>query len=205
MFTMGTGTSPAALGFRVHSGWTAVTVVAGPRAAPRVLDRRKVELVTTFTYRYRQPYHTAAEMTPKEAAAFIPRCQIEARRLAGVALRTLQRDLNEKGHKIAVCGLLLSSARPLPGLSEILTSHAVIHTADGELFRNAIVDACKSWRLPVRPIKERELPACLAKEMELDGEAVKRLTADLGRGIGPPWRQDEKLAALAACLALYHS
>ena len=33
-------------------------------------------------------------------------------------------------------------------------------------------------------------------------EGVAGRVADLGRGLGPPWREDQKLAAAAAWLAL---
>jgi hypothetical protein len=42
-----TGVSDGALGFRVHSGWTAMVAVAGSPASPVVLDRRRIETADT--------------------------------------------------------------------------------------------------------------------------------------------------------------
>jgi hypothetical protein len=50
---------PAALGFRVHSGWTALVAVALEDRFPIPLLRERSHLVKTFTYEFRQPYHTA--------------------------------------------------------------------------------------------------------------------------------------------------
>ncbi len=192
----------AALGFRAHSGWAAVVAVTGSAGSVSVLDRRRIELVKTFTYTYRQPYHTAEAMPLKEAEKFIARCQAEARGLASSAIRTLQKELDRVDCKIVRCGLLLASGRPLPGLEQTLASHALIHTADGELFRNAIVHASRRCRIPVQAVKERELFDRASESLRMRPDALKHRIAELGRSLGPPWGQDEKLSALAAWLAL---
>src|SRR3989454_5649381 len=129
----------AALGFRVHSGWTALVALSLDKGAPVVLARQRVHLVETFTYGFRQPYHTAEKMLLGQAREFIARMQVEARRLAYRAVRELESRTQEQGVKLTRCGLLLASGRPLPALERILASHALIHTADGELFREALL------------------------------------------------------------------
>ena len=39
-------------------------------------------------------------------------------------------------------------------------------------------------------------------ELGLSADELTRRLAEFGRTLGPPWRQDEKLATLAAWLAL---
>jgi hypothetical protein len=193
---------PAALGFRVHSGWTAAVVVTGPADSPAVAVRRRIELVKTFTYTYRQPYHTGEKMALEEAAKFIAQCRAEATKLAFSALRTMEKELEDGNIEIRRCGLLLASGRQLPALEQILRSHALIHTADGVLFRDALAQACEKCRMPVRGVKERELFALASKSLRLRPETLQRRIAEFGRGLGPPWGQDEKLSALVAWLAL---
>ena len=192
----------AAIGFRVHSGWAAVVAVSVEKGAPSVLARQRVHLVETFTYEFRQPYHTAKKMPPDEAREFISRMQEEARRLAYRAICEVQSDLQKQGLKLTRCGLLLASGKPLPELDKILASHALIHTADGELFREAILHASARCGLRDFRVKEREL-------LDLAGRAFRRKPADimrrvteLGRSLGSPWSQDEKFATMAAWLAL---
>src|ERR1700739_2994903 len=50
----------AAIGFRPHSGWTAVVVLSLEQGEPVILVRERIHLVKVFNYSYRQPYYTAA-------------------------------------------------------------------------------------------------------------------------------------------------
>lgn len=192
----------AALGFRVHSGWAAVVVLCGPLDAPVVVDRRKIQLVKIFSYTFRQPYHTAEKMPRQDAGKFIRSVQSEAKRLALSALRSLQRDLAEGDFKIVCGALLLASGRALPALEKILASHALIHTADGELFRDSLRAACARCGLPVAGIREKELIATASNVFGSPPAALKRRIAAFGKSLGPPWGQDEKFAALGAWLSL---
>ena len=192
----------AAVGFRVHSGWAAAVVVCGSAQAPIVVDRRRIELVKTFTYTFRQPYHTAEKMPRPDAVKFIRGVQSQAKRLALTSLRSLQKDVAGGDFKIVRAALLLASGRALPRLDQILVSHALIHTADGELFRDSLRAACAQCDLPVEGIKEKELFAAASKTLGVQPAVLQRRVAALGKALGPPWSQDEKFAALGAWLTL---
>ncbi len=192
----------AALGFRAHSGWTALVALSVSKGSPLVLERQRVHLVEVFTYEFRQPYHTAEKMPHAEAPAFISRVQTEAKRLAHCAIHGLQRSLQNQGYELSRCGLLLASARPLPDLEKILASHALIHTADGELFREALLHASARCGLPVLSVKERELLDRAGQTLRLKPADLARRVTELGRPLGSPWSQDEKFASLAAWLSL---
>ncbi len=183
----------AAIGFRVHSGWAAVVAVCVDRGAPVVLARQRVHLVETFTYEFRQPYHTAEKMLEGQA---------RARRLAYRAVQELESRTQEQGVKLTRCGLLLASGRPLPVLEKILASHALIHTADGELFREALLRASARRRLRDFTIKEKELLDRAVQVFRAKPNELMRRVTELGRPFGAPWSQDEKFATLAAWLAL---
>jgi hypothetical protein len=111
-------------------------------------------------------------------------------------------DLSKDGHMLAGCGLVLASGKPLPGLAAILASHALIHTAEGELYRDAIVHASKRLKLPVTAIKERELFEQGAARLGITADALQRRINEIGRTLGPPWTQDQKYAAIVAWLVL---
>ncbi len=192
----------AAIGFRVHSGWAAVVAVCLDRGLPVVLARQRVHLVETFTYEFRQPYHTAEKMLDGQACEFISRMQAEARRLAYRAVRELASRTQEQGVKLTRCGLLLASGRPLPALDKILASHALIHTADGELFREALLHASARCGLRDFRIKDKELLARTGQVFRAKPNELMRRLTELGRSFGAPWSQDEKFATLAAWLAL---
>jgi hypothetical protein len=190
------------VGFRVHSGWAAAVAVCLEKGAPVVLARQRVQLVETFSYEFRQPYHTAEKMLAGQAREFIARMQAEARRLACHAIRELESRTQEQGAKLTRCALLLASGRPLPTLEKILASHALIHTADGELFRDAILRASTRCGLRDFRIKEKELLNCAGQVFSAKPKELMRRATELGRSLGSPWSQDEKFATLAAWLAL---
>jgi hypothetical protein len=191
----------ATVGFRVHSGWSAVVAVCVEKGKPVVLHRERLQLVETFTYRFRQPYHTGGKMTLAEARTFIAGVRETARDIACRAIHELQADLERRGYKLSRGALLLASGRALPELEKILASHALIHTADGELFRECLLHAGERCGLEVMSIRERELLEQAAKTLRVPGPSLLRRITELGRVLGSPWTQDEKFATLAAWLA----
>ena len=192
----------AALGFRAHSGWTALVAASVSKGIPFVLARQRLHLVETFTYEFRQPYHTGEKMLVDEAQTFISRVEAAAISLAYRAIRELQKSLQARGYRLTRCGLVLASGRPLPSLPQILASHALIHTADGELFRRALLHAIARCGLVSTTTKERELLSEASRTLRVKPSDLPRRIAELGRPLGPPWTRDEKLASLVAWLAL---
>lgn len=192
----------AALGFRVHSGWTALVAVSLEEDLFTALLRTRPRLVKTFTYEFRQPYHTAEKLTVKEAEAFLSRLSSEAIDLATQAVRGAQAELQKHKMEIGRCAILQSSGRALPPLPQILKSHALIHAADGEFFRNALLEACESCGISVFLVKERDLLQSAAEILPLGPKEILSRLQEAGQPLGPPWAQDEKLATLVAGLAL---
>jgi hypothetical protein len=192
----------AAIGFRVHSGWTALVAVAVEKGSPCILARSRPHLVATFTYEFRQPFHTAEKMPFNKAREFISRMQKEARDLAYRAIHEVQGDLQKQGYELKRSGLLLASGKTLPTLEKILASHALIHTADGVLFREAVIHASARSGLVMICIKDKEVVDHAAETFRLKPDALLRRVTEHGRLHGSPWSQDEKFATLAAWMAL---
>lgn len=193
------GTSEAALGFRSHSGWATLVAVSGPAAEPSVVVRRRVELSRRTP---RQPFH-AAEGRPFAAAEDLIRRSVdEATSLAERAVREAVAELRATGHEPVASGLLLAAGRPLPGVRDILASHALIHAAEGELFRDVLRQASRRCGLRVAEVRERDLEELAARALRRSTAELGRRLAEWGRALGPPWTQDEKRAALVAWLAL---
>jgi hypothetical protein len=194
--------STAALGLRAHSGWAALVAIAGPLDSPSVIDRRIIQLCNPETRGSKQPYHAAEPLAFKDAEKLVTRCIAETRELAHQSLLSAMHDVQNTGHRIAACGILLGSGRTLPALDRILASHALIHAAEGEMFRNALVDAAQQCKLPVKGVKERELYSQAATTLARSVEQLSAYLSQQGRSLGPPWREDQKCATLAAWLAL---
>jgi hypothetical protein len=192
----------AAVGFRAHSGWVAMVALTVTKGALAVLARERVHLVDTFTYRFRQPYHTARRLPLEEGRTFVSCSRTEARRLAFRAIGSLQTNLAAQGYKLNFCGLLVASGRPLPRLPKILASHSLIHTADGELFREALLHASSRCGLDSMKVKEKELLSSASQVLHLEAGELQSRVREIGRPFGSPWSQDEKFASLVAWLAL---
>jgi hypothetical protein len=192
----------AALGLRAHSGWAALVAVAGTRGSIDVVDRRRLELSASKTPGPKQPYHEAEGQKLEKARQIVTRYAEEAGRLASEGFRAVLADLKNQGHSIVACGLLQASGRPLPALESVLASHALIHSADGELFRDALADAAKKHRLNLVRVREKEVVAEAASRLRLEEADLQRRVAAFGMTVGAPWTQDQKLAAIVAWLAL---
>jgi hypothetical protein len=190
----------AVLGFRVHSGWTALVAVSLEKGVPTVLSRQRLQLVETFSFKFRQPFHTAERMRFKDASKFISGVRTAAEHIAYRSLHAVQLDLNKLGYQLDRVALLLASGKPLPELEKILQSHALIHTADGELFREVLRSASTRCGLQITCTKERGLLEQCTEAFSLKSPELLRRVTELGRSFGSPWSQDEKFATLAAWL-----
>jgi len=96
----------------------------------------------------------------------------------------------------------MASGRKLPSLAEILASHAFIHAAEGEFFRSIVHKACEDLGIAVTRLRERELEQRAKEVLGKKATQVKQRISVFGKRLGPPWTQDEKIAALAATLIL---
>ena len=141
-------------------------------------------------------------MELKEARQFLKRFTRDAEQLARQALAEVIAQLHEGGYQVVGCGVPIGSGRLPATLEATLASHPALHTAEGELFRNVLIRASEKTRLPVLQLRERELLERGAATLDMSIKGLHGRLTELGQSIGPPWGQDQKLAALVAWLAL---
>jgi hypothetical protein len=192
----------AAIGVRMHSGWGALVAVSNSDGRVEILERRRVAMTIPGTPGANQPYHFAENLELPEAENFLGNCFATSRRLALAAVRNVLGELRGRQYRLVGSGMLLASGRPLPPLPKILASHALIHAAEGEFFREAFSKACEDLDLSVTGFRERNLEECVQTTF---GKAATRMwqqISTLGRTLGPPWTADQKTAALAALVVL---
>jgi hypothetical protein len=192
----------AAIGCRAHSGWAALVAVAGTVKSPEVVARRRIEIADPGIRGSKQPFHAAEPLEFPAAEELLERCAESTRRLAREAVQAAIDGLRDMRCEAACCGIILGSGRTLPTLKAVLASHALIHTAEGEFYRKALVEAGEHCGLPVLGVKERELYERAAAQLRLAAGEIERRIAEMGKPLGPPWTQDQKYAALVAWLAL---
>jgi hypothetical protein len=119
------------------------------------LERGRLELCDLGIRGSKQPFHEAGQMEFGLAEVFIQRCRSESEKLARRAVATLA----ERHGTLVGCCLLDASGRRLPGLKDVLSSHALIHAAEGEFYRAVVARAVEGFGIGVERIRERDLEA----------------------------------------------
>jgi len=175
-------------------------VVLGKSAAGlEVLARSRIELIDTHDPDSKQPYH-AVEMVCVEER--LDGYMAVAKSMAHQAIHAERANLEKRGYRLIAVGILESAARKTSSLASILASHAAIHAADGDHFRNALAAAAEQDSLAVRRIKARALEDETAADLRQPVQKLRDTIAGLGRQVGAPWGADQKQAALLAWLML---
>jgi hypothetical protein len=185
-----------ALGFRPHTGWAAMVAVAGDGSHIEVLDRRRAILLDEALPR--QVFHAVAALPPGEAELVIGNVRSDACDAAVAALEEATRIFGDI-HSVAVVAWHPS----VPGtLERILSSHQLMHAAEGDLYRSALHDAAATLGLRVVDFPPSDLPIAAATTLGLTPQLIDDELATLGKRLGPPWQRDQKDATLAAWTAL---
>jgi len=192
---------PAAIGFRMHSGWGALVVVSTDIVL-KVVDRTHIVVAEASIPGSKQPYHYAENLELKRDEEYIARCCAASGQLASSAIRDSLSQLQENEYRVERSAILTGSGRPLPSLEKVLASHALIHAAEGEFFRMVVRKACEDAGITVTPVREGELEELATKTFGEKINQVKEQISSSGKRLGAPWTRDEKLAASAASLIL---
>ena len=190
------------LGFAPHSGWAAVVVVAGDADNPLVLTRSRVEMADPRLPGSKQPYHEVEELSLEEAERRLARLRASAGTMASDAIRALIDDLGKRSSRPRAAGILDSSGRKGDNLAAVLASHALIHTADGDHFREALAEGCHRCGLAVVRVRQRDLVDRAAATLRQSPARLAAAVLTMGKPLGAPWGADQKSAALLAWLLL---
>jgi hypothetical protein len=192
----------AALGCKLHTGWAMLVALAGQPAEIRVLFRGRIELLPLDESVPRFVYHAAVELSLPHATALVERAREASQKAARLAIKNVLRELDSRGARANVCGVL-SGSTPVPDdLPRILRSHPLIHAAEGALFQQAIVAACESCGLSVTAAREREVWSRAAAAWGLAEPDLRKEVDAVRASLGAPWSADHKAAAGIALLAL---
>jgi hypothetical protein len=187
-----------ALGLRIKSGWAMVVFLAGPARAPRVLDRRRIELSDPARPRTRQPYHSGfgtAQANARVIAQLVRSIERCARQSVRHLLREYVRTAGRPRHAGIVVGSVIDPAR-------IGNPHIRAHASEGALFRRVAVEGLRAQRIVATVVVERDVYAAAARATGVPERQLKGVVAELAGQVQGSWRSEEKTAAAAACLAL---
>ena len=195
----------AALGCRAHTGWAAQVVVAGTVARPEVVFRGRAELGDPAGRVKRNAYQAARGLEPAEAVALIEAAERIAAKQAAAGLRRTLRDARREGAIVGACGVVVGAFPKAARLESILASHALAHAAEGRLYQRALLQSAESRGLDTIAVPKRSIWEQGETALGITRDELRRLIEQLRREVGPPWAEDQKLAALAAWIALARS
>ncbi|MGB6941277.1 MAG: hypothetical protein WBE37_02620 [Bryobacteraceae bacterium] len=105
------------------------------------------------------------------------------RALAWDALGETIEEARSRKKIVTTCAILLAAGRSLPELPKILASHPLIHTAEGEFFRQSFRSAGERLKLQVTGIRERDLDEHALEKFGGAADSVKREIAGLGSSL----------------------
>ena len=175
-----------------------MVVIGGTPAEPSLLARSRVALMDEHDPLSKQPYHTVEFMCLEEATGRLDSYLSTATSMAHTSIQAQVQALEAGGIVLRHAGILESSGRKGGSLSSILASHALIHGADGDHFRNALAGAAGQQRLRLHRIRVRDIEAHAVERLRKPIGRLLKTVDELGRGVGPPWGADQKKAALLA-------
>ena len=187
------------IGFRAKTGRAVGVVLGGAVEAPIVLRKFEIKLIDPKIPATFQPYHAVMEL-PWDQSQKAARKSISAiESVARTELAKLIKQLAFDGFKVIGLGVVGSKDREL---SRIGNYHIRAHAAEGILFRRVLEQAAAAKGLAARAFPDRELEKIAFAELKTSANQLRAKLTELGRSLAPPWRADEKQAALAAWLTL---
>ena len=188
----------ASIGLKAKTGRAVAVVLYGLGDLPRLLGRTDIVLVDPKIPATSQPHHEVMELPWREANVAV---QPFVKAIETVAADALARLVREIADDFKVCGVGIVGAGD-PNLEKIGNPHIRAHAAEGVLFRKVLEIAADRNGLAKRAFIEKGLAELLASELKCTAASLKSRLMQLGRSAGPPWRADQRIAAMAAWLTL---
>jgi antitoxin component HigA of HigAB toxin-antitoxin module len=198
------------LGFRALKGGGVVVGVAANGSDPRVVLSTFLATAAEGERLALEPYRVAAEMEQvlqgavlAEAAAAVAEGRQRQGELAAKGLDNIVRKLREAGCEPAVAALLVNRAGWITDLLEYSLSWPEhVPVAEGLAVRDALRFAFGRVGVDVAELDEKSLPDLASKDLAMSLADLNASLKALGAAVGQPWRKEQKLACLAAWVAV---
>ena len=183
-------------GFAIHTGWAAAVLVGGD--APEARRRRPAARHALSEALPRQVYHAVQDMPPAKAALLVREVHEAVDGLTDEVIAELADIARAHGPLVAVG--VTGFPVTCPPSTRCSESHALLHLAEGELYRG-VCDAADARGLTVVLIHPKEGDPRDCAGCGVPAEPFARRLVDLRAELGAPWQADHRLATAAARLA----
>jgi hypothetical protein len=198
------------LGFCAQKGGSTVVAVAMDKREPRVVLSKFLATAAEGDRLSLEPYHVAAAMKrgpggapSKEAAAAVAEGRKLQDKLATTGLKDIVRELTKTGYEPAVAALLVNRAGWVTDLltySLAFADHPPV--AEGLAVRDALRFAIAKQKIEIAEMDEKSLHDVASKALGLKPSAIEARLKAIGAAVAKPWRKEQKLACLAAWVAV---
>jgi hypothetical protein len=198
------------LGFRAARGGGIVVAVAIDGREPRVVLSAFLATAAEGDRLSFEPYHVAAEMArgadgavAGDPAAVVAEGRKRQDQLGAKGLSDIVRKLQDEGCEPVVAALLINRATWITDvLAYSLAWPEHLPIAEGLAVRDALRFAIGRQRIDLAETDEKSLPEVASKELRLEPADIDARLKSLGATAGKPWRKEQKLACLAAWVAI---
>jgi hypothetical protein len=174
----------AVIGLKSKTGRAVAVAIAAPL---EFICREELSLCDAST---RQPYHDVMEMPWSESIEAVKPAIATIEKIAAVELRRFVEAVESRGFDVSGIAVVGPADR---NLERIGNPHIRAHAAEGVLFRAVIETAAKKNGIASRAFVDPAKAVSAAQKKKI--ENMKAVA-------GPPWRAEEKAAAMAACALL---
>jgi len=198
------------LGLRARKGGAVVVGLDLEDGRPRVLISTLLATGADGDRLSLEPYRLAAEMARDRsgaasvaAAAAVAEGRRRQNELAVAGLQRVLQQLDEAGFNPVVAALLVNRAgwvTDLLAYSSAWPEHVPV--AEGLAVRAALRFAIQECRLETAELDEKSVFDRAENVLGLSSTQIDARLKDLGSTAGTPWRKEQKLACVAAWIAI---
>jgi hypothetical protein len=190
---------PAALGFRVKSGWAMAVLLTGPADKPQLVKCSPILLSDPNIPGSKQPYHAALDLPREEAKAVTRSLRNVVSAAAKKSVKELLEEARALSYEVRAAALVVGS---LVDPATLHNDHMRAHGYEGRLFRVVLKEALRPYKIPCVVFIEKNAYEAAAPVLRITPPKAKLSIAVLGKSQEGSWRAEEKLAALGAWMAL---
>jgi hypothetical protein len=194
------------LGFRALKGGGVVVGVAANGSGPRVVVSTFLATAVEGDRLSLEPYRIVAEMrggVPADAIAAVAEGRRRQGELAAAGLDKILHELQEAGYEVVAAALLVNRAGWVNDLLEYSLSWPEhVPVAEVLAVRDAFRFAIGRAGFDAAEMDEKSLPEIASMDLGLSPADLNARLKNLGVGAGRPWRKEQKLAGLAAWVAV---
>lgn len=195
---MSRGHAKAAFGFRVKSGWAAAVLLSLHEGKPAVLESLRITLSDSRDPQTLQPYHASSGTLEQHPATIRRRIQM-VRSATRASVQELLEVAEQHAVRVARAGMVVGS---LTDPATVRHPHMRAHALEGQLFRTVLSEALEGVGVACLFLVEQgALPAGVAA-LGRSAPSVRAALCRPGKEGSRPWRSEQKLATLAAWMAL---